>query len=761
MPNNAGASTSEINRQHRRMLMWPLILALLFGAIGAGEPVEDFLRMAHNKMRPNQASGDIVLVRVDDKSLREVGDWPWSRGTQAKLYDELSRLGARHIAADIMYFGETQPEQDKALADSFARAGNVTVGIQTRLGQGNGRNNKDVIAPVIAKNVSTATISTRYNWQNVSWDLPRGHLVDGRPLPSLSWLLAGREKSAQGEFRVDYSIDPTTIPTFSASDLINRKVDRAAIAGKMVAIGASSYTIGDQYQIPGWGKAGGVYLHVLGAETLKRGDPINLGWLLPLLLAALVAWLSIRRERTRIIAIAAVAALTLPVGLEHFLVFADVTPALFLLGAVAARSAWKRSRQRGLHNSLTGLPNLTALAADKAGRNRPLVAARVHNYAEIVSALGADDERQFVEQVVQRLNVGNKDRTIYQGDEGIFAWFADKGTPFAQHLEALHSLFRSPVKAGKIACDVAISFGVELGSKRATSSRLGSALVAAQEADRENLKWKFHDPARQQEVPWRLSLLSQLDEAIDRGEVWLAYQPKVDLATKRTVGAEALARWTHPDKGPISPTEFVSAAEQSDRIQRLTDFVLETAIEAAAKINRGGERFEIAVNLSARMLNDRALPTRVANYLHHYGLPADLLILELTETAAVTDGGHGIDLLAAMRDLGVKIAIDDYGTGLSTLDYLKKVPASEIKIDQSFIKAMRDNRSDLIMVQSTITLAHSLGRTVVAEGVEDPASLDQLKSMGCDQAQGFIVGRPMSFDEMTRRLTTEKRRRAA
>ncbi len=111
--------------------------------------------------------------------------------------------------------------------------------------------------------------------------------------------------------------------------------------------------------------------------------------------------------------------------------------------------------------------------------------------------------------------------------------------------------------------------------------------------------------------------------------------------------------------------------------------------------------------------------------------------------------------------MGVKIAIDDYGTGLSTLDYLKKVPASEIKIDQSFIKAMRDNRSDLIMVQSTITLAHSLGRTVVAEGVEDPASLEQLRSMGCDQAQGFIVGRPMSFDEMTRRLTTEKRRRAA
>jgi EAL domain-containing protein (putative c-di-GMP-specific phosphodiesterase class I) len=137
------------------------------------------------------------------------------------------------------------------------------------------------------------------------------------------------------------------------------------------------------------------------------------------------------------------------------------------------------------------------------------------------------------------------------------------------------------------------------------------------------------------------------------------------------------------------------------------------------------------------------------------------LTLELTETAEISGTGNGIDLLALLRDLGVRIAIEDYGTGLSTLDYLKKMPASEIKIDQSFIKTMRDNRSDLIMVQSTIALAHSLGRTVVAEGVEDPQSLEQLRQMDCDIAQGFIVGRPMSFDELVRRMNSERKRNAA
>ena len=286
--------------------------------------------------------------------------------------------------------------------------------------------------------------------------------------------------------------------------------------------------------------------------------------------------------------------------------------------------------------------------------------------------------------------------------------------------------------------------------RRSATSRLGSALVAADDADAESLKWKFHDPARLEDVPWRLSLLSQLDKAIETGEVWLAYQPKVELETGRTIGAEALARWTHPDKGPISPIEFISAAEQHDRIEPLTDFVLDKAVEAAARIGQRGIDFGIAVNLSARMLNDRRLPSKVAAILDKHRLDPARLTLELTETAAVSGSGNGIELLGALRELGVKIAIDDYGTGLSTLEYLKKIPASEIKIDQSFVKSMRDNRSDLIMVQSTIALAHSLGRTVVAEGVEDSPSPGAGKvSVTVDQLTrpGALVSGKVKFSD--------------
>ncbi|MCL6682353.1 EAL domain-containing protein [Sphingomonas alba] len=743
------------------MLLWPVLAAIVFGLIGFGEVLEDALRIARDGVRSHAVSGDIVLVDVDDASLREVGSWPWARSKQAKIVSEIDRLGAKKIVMDILYANPSSPAEDAALARAISRSGKVILAVQNRVGDQGGKQDTGMPLSMFAKHAKLAAISVSYNWQNSAWRVPYAADVGGRALPSLAASAAGVSGPLGSEFLIDYALDPNSVPRISAADLLSGRVERSQIAGKTVMVGTNSTRIGDQYFIPGRGKRGGVFIHLLAAETLKKGASHDLGWVPALLIALGATVVAVRKRRHSVLAVAAGVIFVLPLATESLRIWIDITPALFLVGTVAARLGWMQSRSKGLVNSLTGLPNLAALAADSSGKDLPLVAVRVHNYAEIASTLDAAGERQFIEQIVARLTLGQENRRIYQGDEGIFAWFAPKGTPFASHLDALHALFRSPVRVGGTSIDAVLSFGVELGSSRSPTSRLGSALVAADDADTESLKWKFHDPARLEDVPWRLSLLSQLDKAIENGEVWLAYQPKLDLATRRTIGAEALARWTHPEKGPISPVEFISAAEQHDRIEPLTDFVLDKAVEAAANIGKRGIEFEIAVNLSARMLTDRRLPARVAAVLDKHGLEPGKLTLELTETAAVSGTGYGIELLAGLRELGVKIAIDDYGTGLSTLEYLKKIPASEIKIDQSFVKSMRDNRSDLIMVQSTIALAHSLGRTVVAEGVEDPQSLEQLTMLKCDIAQGFIVGRPMSYEEIVRRLLVERRRTAA
>jgi EAL domain-containing protein (putative c-di-GMP-specific phosphodiesterase class I) len=507
----------------------------------------------------------------------------------------------------------------------------------------------------------------------------------------------------------------------------------------------------------------GAYVHVIGAETLKDGRPVNLGWI-PLFVIALAAgafalWRRDGRQQVLILGTTAIAVLFGPTLPEMYDISLDVTPGLFVIIVIASALGWRRYRMQGLVNPISNLPNLNALRDNRDGKKQSLIAARILNYEEIVATLPPNSERQLIDQIVSRLSVGAPNRTLYQGDGGIFAWFEESRAPFGNHLDALYSLFRNPARIAGLSIDLSVAFGVEVGSSRSLPNRLASALVAAEEAAHDGLKWKFHDPESLQEASWKLSILSELDSAIDRGEVWVAYQPKLDIATNRIVGAEALARWTHPEKGPIAASEFVAAAEQHDRIGKLTDFVLEKAIGAVAEINKRDQDFEIAVNLSARLLSDKGFTLRVAALLARHSLEPHHLTLELTETAALADSGESLEMITRLRELGVRISIDDYGTGLSTLDYLKKIPANEIKIDQSFVKGMVDNRSDRLMVQSTIGLAHSLGRKVVAEGVEQHDVLDLLIEMGCDVAQGFAIGRPMSLESLVKRIATDRGKR--
>jgi len=749
-----------------KLLLWTAIAGLIFGIIGFGEPLENAFRVVRNSLHPHRASGDIVLVAVDDRSLQELGNWPWSRDIHARMVERLTDLGARRIFYDVNFAFKSDPADDAKFENALIRSGNVTLPAQFLTGTLSAtKATKLRPLPRFRKHAELATISLNYNYENAVWTMPYGWEVDREPLPSFAAKLAGVNGAPGKSFRIDYSIDSRTIPTFGAAEVLGGRVDRSRLAGKDVVIGTTSDELGDQFFLPGLGNKGGVYIHLFGAETLKSGIPVDLGWVFPFLLGLAAAALgSLRRsvaQQNVIFATAAAALLVVPYFLETNLVSVDVTPGLFVVACVAANIGWRRFRLRGVVNAVSGLPNLNALRADRGARDRPLIVTRVHNYAEIASTLPPEDERLFVEQIVSRLAIGSTNRTLYQGDEGIFAWFADSEASMGDHLEALHALFRNPAKIGKVQIDLSVSFGVESGSGRSLANRIGSALVAADEAATEGLKWKRYDPEKLKDVSWKLSLLSQLDAAIETGEVWVAYQPKLDLNSQAICGAEALARWTHPEKGPISPMEFVAAAEQHDRIEKLTYFVLSQAVEAAASVNARGIPFNVAVNLSARLLTDRNFPARVSELLKDHRLAANRLTLELTETAALAGTGADLAVLVRLRDLGIKISIDDYGTGLSTLDYLKKIPASEIKIDQSFVKAIRDNRSDWLMVQSTIALAHSLGQTVVAEGVEDRLTLDALASMNCDIAQGFVIGRPTSFRTLMKRILSDKKRAAA
>ena len=749
-----------------KLLLWTAFAGLVFGLIGFGEIAEDWLRVARNNYHRHSASAQTVILKIDDKSLHTVGNWPWRRSVDGELVDKLAAAGARRIFFDVNFSFPSTAAEDRAFAQALGRAGNVTLFTRSKVGAGSSAS--EIVDPPLesfARKAKIATGSFEYNYQNAVWRVLYSARIGDKTIPSFASDIAQVPGTAGSQFRVDYSIDPATIPAYPASDALTGRIGPKELAGKDIIIGIGTDVIGDVFFIPGYGRSFGVYVHAIAAETLRSGKPVDLGWFLAFLSAFGAAMVALRMKRlaVRLIVLGAAATtlLVVPVFLEANLIFVDVTPAVFVLLVVGTVLGWRRYRARGLVNAVSNLPNLNALRLNREGRSQALVAARILNYEEIVATLAPEKERQLIEQIVARLNVGAPRRVLYQGDSGIFAWFDEPRQAFGNHLEALYSLFRNPARVAGLSIDLAIAFGVEVGSGRSLANRLASALVAAEEAAHDGLKWKYHDPESLEDASWKLSMLSQLDEAIDRGEVWVAYQPKFDIATRRIVGAEALARWTHPEKGPIAASEFVAAAEQHNRIGKLTDFVLERAVSAAAQINKRSPGFNMAVNLSARLLTDKGFTLRLSALLARHGLAPNHLTLELTETAALVDSGEALDMISRLRDLGLNIAIDDYGTGQSTLDYLKKIPANEIKIDQSFVKGIVDNRSDRLMVQSTISLAHSLGRKVVAEGVEHRDILDVLVELDCDIAQGFAVGRPMSLDSLVKRVVSGRRRSAA
>ena len=245
-------------------------------------------------------------------------------------------------------------------------------------------------------------------------------------------------------------------------------------------------------------------------------------------------------------------------------------------------------------------------------------------------------------------------------------------------------------------------------------------------------------------------MLGQFRDALHDEAITVAFQPKTELRTGRVVGVEALARWHHPDHGDVSPEVFIPLAEQAGLIEDLTDQVFTVSLRAVAGWRSRGHDVGVAVNLSPLSLVNEALPRMVARRLEEAKVPATTLTIEITEQWMIGDTHRALRIIDQLHDIGVRISIDDFGTGHSSLTNLRHLPISELKIDRSFVTEMLVEDHDEVIVRSTIDLGHNLGMTVVAEGVETAEIQDRLRALGCDQVQGYGICRPLPFDKLNR-----------
>lgn len=755
------------------ILFWACLLSLICGAIQFGLPFENMLRAARNEIRPQQASGDIVVVGVDGRSLNESKKrWPWPRADIARMIDELNQAGAKRIHLDFTFDSYTDEKNDRAMIEALKRAqGKVFLATRIVEDQSTGQRTDHIAIPEFAAHSQGVNINM---WID-PFGRPAGFYyqaeLGGKIYPSMASVMSGVSGETDKLFRPDYAIEQSSIPKISAIDLLRGRVDPKKIAGKDVVIASATIEIGDMYSLYNGGLTSGVYFTVFAAETLKRGIPVEYSWFGPWLIAIVLTAIFMRSRRKAlrrsIFGLGVIGLLAVPLLLEQNLIFVETVPALLafaIVGVARIRANFrKKLHDSGITNTISGLYNLAALHEVPIAPETTLVAMKIHNYLAIKSTLPAGHERELLDQIISRISLGVERSNLYQGDDGAFVWILNDVslTTAVERIDALHSIFRSTIKVGDQLVNLFVTFGIDRDETASMPNRASSAILAAEEGARNGDRWSLSDADKSKERAAQLYLVGRIDQAIASDEIWVAYQPKLDIATNRICGAEALVRWTHPDRGAISPDDFIRMAEEQDRIDNLTLHVLENAVKTSAAINKHGVGFDIAANLSPRAFAGLPIDSIASAMLAKYGLPAHCLTLEITETATMRPNGEFIAVLERLRMIGINISVDDYGTGLSTLEYLRAIPSNEVKIDRSLISQIDFSPESRMIVNSTIQMVHSLGRTAVAEGVESEAILKMVSQMGCDKAQGYLISKPIRFRELWSMISMPEKSKVA
>lgn len=433
-----------------------------------------------------------------------------------------------------------------------------------------------------------------------------------------------------------------------------------------------------------------------------------------------------------------------------------------MLGDLEAREAsiLQMSREDGetlLANRRAMDADLRARAADGDVR---VAVIRVMRFRHVRGAVGHAAAAEAVRLLALRISEfagGAIPYRISSADLGLI--LPDNG-PYSSR-EALRRLVvacSQPATIGEASIDLLLCCGLADGSAGplAPIGPIDQAVVAADFAEQRQEAVTLFNMADYGNPAATLSLMSEMLTAMTQGQLALFYQPKFDLAKDTVSGFEALIRWNHPERGRIFPDDFIPIAEETGHIRQLTEWVVSQAIQDQRLLKLRGYDLPISVNVSGRQINDESFALWAIGKVKSSGAK---LCFEITETAVIADPEKALRIINLFRQTGIAISIDDYGAGLSSLSYLKQIPANELKIDKSFILTLTEGPSDQLMIKSTIDLAHAMGMSVVAEGVETEHAMALLKVMGADTAQGYFISRPQPLDVMLEFLETGTERR--
>lgn len=748
----------SIFRDHFRGLI--LAIGVLAGVVcslsGLAEQVDRALDPIRAAAWIRPPSGQIVVVDMDAQSVATIREWPWPRDHYATVVDALRRAGASSITFDVDFSSASTPAGDAAMAGALQRADGI-VALPTFAQQARAGDTRSIDAlplPALRQHAALASVSMQPDADGIVRRAPMGTITDGLPRPSISSYIAHRSGSADTFFPIDFGIDPRRLPRISFTAVESGAFDPALVRGKDILIGATAVEMGDRYATPHWGVIPGVIIQALAAETLLRGPSAIGSSAVPLLLAAALAIaLAFGAPRTAIAASIGAPILLFAASVWAQLalhIFYPLAAGLVLLVTVSlARGAahlGERFERQRCFDEETGLPNRRAMVRDEGALAMPIAVAVIGNLDTVATLLGARAGHDLVLRLADRLKLASG-RTVYRlSDRQLAFSLATPSDELPDYFAGLRHILTQPVEILGKPMDASVCIGVS-DAEGAVQDKLGAAAHAAERAIAGRTFWQ-HSNVDMVALERELVLMGELDRAIGSGQIEVHYQPKLGLAENRITSVEALVRWRHPQRGMVGPDLFIPFAEESGRIGPLTLFVLERVVSDLVEWQQAGITVTAAVNLSAMLIAAPEFKAAVTRILESERVAPQSLIFEVTESAALADPERAAVHLREFRDSGVAISMDDYGTGQSTLTYLRQLPLSELKIDRSFVQHAHLNRSDGLMVRSTIDLAHDLGLKVVAEGIEEEECLAFLRDAKCDMVQGYLIARPMPSKDL-------------
>ncbi|HEY7628363.1 MAG TPA: EAL domain-containing protein, partial [Ilumatobacteraceae bacterium] len=426
---------------------------------------------------------------------------------------------------------------------------------------------------------------------------------------------------------------------------------------------------------------------------------------------------------------------------------------LFLCALASFRGYQRRLEYAAVTDALTSLPNRNLLCDSvedalaerrRSGGQSAVMILDLDRFKEVNDTLGHFCGDQLLAAIGPRIRGGLRDGdTIARlgGDEfGLLLPLIHGGEEAVEVAQRILDRLREPFQIGDLALQVEASIGVAIAPHHGDNytELLQHADTAMYLAKQSGLGVSLYDTDLDSHDPHRLAMLSELRRALDEGELELYYQPKTFLPSDELHGVEALLRWNHPERGLIAAAQFIPYAEHTALIQPITDWVIERAITDIRRWLDSGREINVSINVSARSLHDHHVCDTIAEQLELHGVPSRLLVVEITETAIMTEPAKAREILLALNQMGVELSIDDFGTGQTSLAYLTTLPIHELKIDRSFVTHMHERNDDAVIVRSVIDLGHNLGLRVVAEGIESSDTCRQLLAAGCQMGQGYL-----------------------